>query len=442
MSEYSRNAGVKTKGFRFAAAMLFFLFNSFANGFSQEVKTGGFVEIDHISYPKISDENKINSRNQGILQLELTADLNEKTAFFSAIEFRDDQSDAARNRVYLDEAYIDLFWDRFDMRVGKQIIIWGKADGVNPTDLITPWDYSDLLDTENERIGVIAVKARYFLSGWEAEGIVVPAFTASVLPSARSRWMPEFPDEAPNPLYPQFGPAALAVAYRFQSPEMPDESMKNALFAAKISASRAGWDFSFSYYHGWDDLAVFHQLSVIRGDTLFVTVQPRYHRLRAIGGDFSTTLGKFGLRGEAAYYLTDDLNRQDPEVDDPYFQYVVGLDRTFSNIIGENNLFVLVQWIHEVTGGDFAQSNPLSHVFQRAVSGNVKLELGAYASIGLEGVYDLERRGYYLRPELSYGIADGVNLNAAVDLPGGKAGSLFGQFKDNKRLQLKLKVSF
>ena len=30
----------------------------------------------------------------------------------------------------LREAYIDLYFDNFDIRIGKQQVVWGKADGV------------------------------------------------------------------------------------------------------------------------------------------------------------------------------------------------------------------------------------------------------------------------------------------------------------------------
>ena len=86
---------------------------------AQEVELNGFVEVDHISYFENDDERQINSRNQGILQVELGKTLSEGASIFSAVEFREDQSDPLRNRFYLDEAYIDLYLSHFDFRLGK-----------------------------------------------------------------------------------------------------------------------------------------------------------------------------------------------------------------------------------------------------------------------------------------------------------------------------------
>jgi hypothetical protein len=35
------------------------------------------------------------------------------------------------------QAYLDMYFDSFDLRIGKQQIIWGKADGVFITDIVS-----------------------------------------------------------------------------------------------------------------------------------------------------------------------------------------------------------------------------------------------------------------------------------------------------------------
>lgn len=410
---------------------------------AQEFETGGFVEIDHISYFKNSDASKVNSRNQGILQLELRSEVGDKTSLFSALEFREDQSDPSRNRIYLDEAYLDLYLGNFDFRIGKQIILWGQVDAINPTDNITPWDFSDFLDTDDERLGVVGLKANYYIGNWALEGILVPTFTPSVLPQENSRWFPNFPKEIPVPGNTTPGPTMVQASYRMLRSILPDESFHEAQFAAKLSATVAGWDASVSYYSGWNDLPAIHQTQVFSEDSIFVTLQPQYHRRRIIGADFSTTLGKVGLRGEAAYYLTEDPDAKDPEIDDPYFQYVIGIDRTLSNLIGKNNLFVLLQWIQEIPKNKVQyRKDDLNHIFQKSVTARLEYELGDFSRVILEGVYNLKGKDYYLRPKFSYDITDGASLNIIGYVLGGRSDAFFGSFRDNKRVQVKVKYSF
>ncbi|MDP8288562.1 MAG: hypothetical protein RAP03_17945, partial [Candidatus Electryonea clarkiae] len=46
------------------------------------------------------------------------------------------------------EAYIDYYSSYLDVRVGRQVIAWGKADEINPTDILNPQNLSNM--TENK----------------------------------------------------------------------------------------------------------------------------------------------------------------------------------------------------------------------------------------------------------------------------------------------------
>src|SRR6266702_3067112 len=48
------------------------------------------------------------------------------------------------------EAYITAHFGQADLRIGKQIIAWGRADGINPTDNLTPRDFVVLLPLEED----------------------------------------------------------------------------------------------------------------------------------------------------------------------------------------------------------------------------------------------------------------------------------------------------
>jgi len=45
----------------------------------------------------------------------------------------------------LHEIYLDLYFKKFDIRVGKQQIVWGKADGVFITDIVSPLNLTEFL---------------------------------------------------------------------------------------------------------------------------------------------------------------------------------------------------------------------------------------------------------------------------------------------------------
>jgi len=53
--------------------------------------------------------------------------------FRKGYEFNDYLSE-----INLREAYVSAYLGPFDFRIGHQIVAWGRADGINPTDNITP----------------------------------------------------------------------------------------------------------------------------------------------------------------------------------------------------------------------------------------------------------------------------------------------------------------
>ena len=51
----------------------------------------------------------------------------------------------ARTGFELREAYLDHRGDHWGLRAGRQLVIWGAADGVRITDLVSPMDMTEFL---------------------------------------------------------------------------------------------------------------------------------------------------------------------------------------------------------------------------------------------------------------------------------------------------------
>src|SRR5262249_24092505 len=64
--------------------------------------------------------------------------------------------------VNLREAYVNAYLGPVDLRIGQQIIVWGRADALNPTNNITPLDFRVRSPIEDDlRVGNVG--ARGFL---------------------------------------------------------------------------------------------------------------------------------------------------------------------------------------------------------------------------------------------------------------------------------------
>ena len=88
------------------------------------------------------------------------------------------------SEINLREAYINVYTGSFDFRVGHQIVVWGRADGYNPTNNLTP---QNMLirspDEDDKREGNFLFRTNWTISPIRLEGMWVPVYAASVLPT-------------------------------------------------------------------------------------------------------------------------------------------------------------------------------------------------------------------------------------------------------------------
>lgn len=96
---------------------------------------------------------------------------------------RNDDSLKGASQENLREGYLNYASGDIDWRIGKQIIARGRADGINPTDNLTPRNYT-LLTPENDdqRLGAMAAEMNYHFSDAALTVAWLPHFTPSVYP--------------------------------------------------------------------------------------------------------------------------------------------------------------------------------------------------------------------------------------------------------------------
>jgi hypothetical protein len=208
-----------------------------------------------------------------------------------------DSTKGGRGRINLRKAYISLSTGRLNMRAGRQVENWGRADRINPTDSLSPRDYTILTNEEaDQRLGLAMVRADFAVS---------QTLTIS------GRWIPEFrPTRLLTPL-----PTGVAKDRR---------DWDKTQFAVKLDHSGAGLDWSLSYFEGRDPV-----LDLV---PLPLGLAVRYNRVRVFGGDMAAAFGPVGVRLEAAYTKTAFDAVDNPLVRRPEFWVVLGADRTISGV--------------------------------------------------------------------------------------------------------------
>ena len=333
----------------------------------------------------------------------------------------------------LRELYLDLYFKNFDLRIGKQQVVWGKADGVFITDIVSPLNLSEFLlpDFDEIRTGVIATKFNYYIGNSTVEVIWMPIITPTETPSTSSIWYmtPDFP---------------VAPTFDY-SKENIDPSLENSEIFVKYSAMTSKIDFEIMGAYTWDDYPTMHvekQFDMSSGSPVLtdLNITPEHHRLSVGGGSFSTEIKGVILRGEAAYYNGKYFQTEDPLqlesiVQKDYLHYLVGLDF----IIGGVNLST--QFIQQ-TILDY-DKNILNEEAENTMTFLARYDLlRETLHLELFSYVGLTYNDALIRPKISYDFDDSFSILLGSNIFIGDSDGRFGQYKDNSMIYAKLKYNF
>ena len=332
-----------------------------------------------------------------------------------------------RPRGELREGFVSWHGDALDFSLGRRIVAWGRADKINPTDVISSRDYKRLFaeDEDQRRGNLMATLARSF-------GDV----------TATAYWLPEL---RPN-VYPLDVPDGVTV--------LDQEGRFDARqFAARLDGFGHDFDWGLSYFDGLDRNPDARIESVDAFGA--VTVRPLYRRAREVGADFATTVGQFGLRGEVAYRQADDHTMEDVFDKGDTVAAVIGVDHNLSDAV-----YINVQYLmHHVLDYEDPRLIPapgprllaekaalLNNQLTRTQHG-ASLRL-AYTALNDTLTLELTAVGYFtdgsaaLRPKATYALTDAVKLIAGVDLFFGEDDSFFGQLQENRTAYVEMRYGF
>ena len=324
----------------------------------------------------------------------------------------------------LREGYLSYSKGDADFRIGKQIIVWGRADQLNPTDNLTPRDNTLLMtDSDDQRLGAWALKSTYNFPTVAMTGI----------------WLPQF--------HPNKQPIAASPGVVF-SELVPNGDQ----FAFKLEQTGQAVDWSMSYFRGFDlnpDISI----GAIAPGVMTLSLQ--HHRVRVLGADAATVVGRYGLRTEVAYTQTEDAAGVDPFVKNPFFYGVAGADRTFFEYLNVN-LQYFMRKVSSYSDPD-AIAGPLIRTvaLQQAVASSQldRIQQGASLRISnkwlhetleaeVAAVVNFTRHDYLLRPKLSYAFDDRWKGSLGAYLFRGDSDTFFGLLRDRSAVFGEMRYSF
>ncbi|MDH5736839.1 MAG: DUF1302 domain-containing protein, partial [Gammaproteobacteria bacterium] len=297
--------------------------------------------------------------------------------------------------------------DRLDIKIGRQITIWGKSDNLRVADFINPLNRREpgMTDLENLRLPVAMMKLDYYLGAWGLSLIAVNE-------SRGNKNSPYGSDFYPFPVV------------------LPEEvKMSGEDYALAVNGRFPGWDIAF-YAARFDDREPHWQAG-----------QLIHSRLHMQGISASLASGNWLLKGELVRLHGLQFSSASPErlmrTD-----VLAGLEYSGWH---EKQLSVEVAARHLHEFNRLLEEAP---VYQRQNRQELALRynqdfLRQTLHLVLVAVKFGPGRGSgFQRLELKYDVRDAVSISMGMVNYDDGQHPVFGQYGDNDRLFLKFRVSF
>ena len=238
-------------------------------------------------------------------------------------DFTEQTLDNMESEAQLWEAYVEgRPFKGLDLRLGRQIVVWGTSENIRVTDVINPLDLREMgmVDIEGLRLPTAMARADYTMGYWTITGLAIPEVRPALQPPFGGMYYPsqiQLPDDHP-----------------------PVDSMDNMEYGASIAGHLPGWDISFYFADIYMDLPYLKETvegRLIR-PPIFIppaTILPpiiqypeyEYHyvRVQMYGASTAIALGNWLVKAEAAYF-TGLKYFNEPNQDRDRFDGLLGVE--------------------------------------------------------------------------------------------------------------------
>lgn len=355
---------------------------------------------------------------------------------------------------WLRDCYLDYTSDRLDIRLGKQQVVWGQADGITILDRVNPVDLTDfwLPDLVDLRIPLWMVNIKYapkidsFL-----QLLVIPDFEQST----------SAPPDAPlafrsYKLYDNFKKIQRALPGRTVDEDIfyPAKKFKNSTFGLQWQDRVGDLAYTLNFLYGYYSSARTYRERAAPSWYF----SRRFKLWRMYGGSFNKTITNPGLlqgvtlRGDLAYYN-----------DEPTYY---GTDGSSVGVNRWDNLFWLVGLDKYVVTNWLVSFQFAQYIMQDAKPGVGTFQtLNAYTygpQDQVDNIFSLKVSTDFLHermkpevlwsftddnqgrvsPKLNYEIKDNLWLTLGIHYFYGHEQDSNGQFRDANQIYAHLKYTF
>ena len=376
------------------------------------------------------------------------------TVSYNAIS---NELDFSVNELWID--YTSSFWG---IRIGRQKTAWGKADGVDITNVICPNDMSSFsaMTSDDSKLAIDAIRFSVTGNQFTADAYWIPFFTSTALPLDEGNTLRKYIVPA-SVDFPVSGlPSPLTVPVAIGSLENPETAIWNGEYALKLSGYFPALDVSLYGFYGWDDIPFLDYTISYSAPTETIpyalpnaiTVGGEYKRMGMIGVDAAIPIKATVLRTEAVFFpqryfqkssekiMKDKMAASSVETSEQHNELsaLAGLDWMPSGWT------ITAQYFCDYVFGEIdslERKDSFTHGATLSVSKSLVNET---LELSLSGLLNFNDFDSLITPSVSYSLSDQINLStgAYIFLPGPDENGKYGQYKDLSTFYIKAKFSF
>ncbi len=319
------------------------------------------------------------------------------------------------------------------LTAGRQLVHWGAADAINPTDNWNPPDYSDPFTWDARRPAWMLHADYSPVNEFGVELGAKPLFEPAL--SVSDRWL--HVDYLPSEFAVREGLAQQFIGYGLDSAtarlvagmyainiaedyQLPANRLRDMTYGGRIRTHFSVFDLSASVLRGYDYLptAVSEVVTDTATKIMSFTLHERYARRTVIGGDMTTNVAGVGLWAEAAWSAYDDTLPEDE------LSVIGGLDY---NLAG---FYLNAQYLHGQFPLALAQTSAkpdkdfvLAALERKLFADRLLLRAG--------GAVDVKHGSLAFMPLARWMPADAIELDLTGFVFAGAAGSAFAPLDAN-----------
>jgi len=345
--------------------------------------------------------------------------------------YNDQVKQDQRTGFLFEETYVDASLGDWDLRVGRQNIVWGEVVGIFVADVVSAQNQLQFILPPFDiiRIPQWAARGEYFFGDSHLEMIWIPYPTYNNIGKPGADFYPVQPSSTP----PGFEQSFLGEV-------IPDRNLSNTNYGLRLSTLKSGWDVSAFYYSSVDATPTFQRNLISTSPTPTLQYQPVHERIWQVGGTVGKAFGSVVAHAETVYtsgrqYEVTTVTQPNGVVPQNTLEYIFSFDFTLPK-----DWLLNLQFSQNI----FFDHNPdlLFDSYESGASVLLRGKLGAKWEPEILWIQSLNRSENLIRPRLTWHPEKNLRAAFGFDIFNGSGNTYFGRFNDRDRVYVELRYDF